>query len=143
MEERQNAAFTATILICGNNIVVAVFVQDFNHISHNLGRLLQICIDKADIFATCFLETGIECSLLAKVTGEAHYFYGAFLLFVELAQVMHGGVLTTIIYKDDLVVIAAIRKCFDHSILEEADTFCLIIARNDKGKFHIKSSQTH
>ena len=130
----RTASKTQTII---NNSGVKLFsitldasfiVQDLHHIPGDLRTLLQIRVDKADVVTVGMLQTSVEGRFLAEITGEGNDLGGAFFGFVELFQVVPGGIPAAIVHKNDFIIIAAARKSLDGSILEGCNIFCFIVA---------------
>ena len=133
-KERKDFAFTTAILICCNNIIFRLFIQNLHHLANDLRSLLQISINEGDIIAAGVFHTGVNTGLFTKITGEGNDLYRTFLLAEDLFQVMERSVLAAVIDKNDLVVISAAFERGNYGFLKSGYIFCFVITRNDKGK---------
>ena len=83
LEERKHLSFTAAVLIGSNHIVFRLLIQNLNHIPHNFRTLLQVCVDQGGILTHSLLQTCIDSSFFAKVSGEGDHLDRAFLCGVN------------------------------------------------------------
>ena len=131
-EEGKHLAFTPAVLIGGNDIVFRLFIQNLYHIPDDFRPLLQIGIDKADIFTAGLGQTGVNTGFLAEISGKTYHLYRTFLLGVDLAQIVHGGILAAIVNKYDLIIVAAVFKGFNGGILKSLHILRFVIAGNNE-----------
>ena len=74
-EEGQHLALATAILIGGDHVVVTVVIQKGNHVPYDLGTLLQVCIDQADVVSLCVLHAGVKGGFFSKIPGERDDFH--------------------------------------------------------------------
>ena len=121
-----------SVLISSHHVVVGVLIQKGDHVPYDLRPLLQIRVDQTDIVSACMLESCIERRFLTEIPREGYYLYRAFPIGIDFSQLVQRGILTAVVYKDDLIGIAAALKRLDGLLLEKRHILRLVVARDDQ-----------
>ena len=105
-EEGKDFSFATAILIGGHHVAVCVLLKDLNHVPHDFRALLEIRVNQADIFPVTLLQSGVDGGFLSKIPGEGHHFHRAILSAEQLFEIVQGGIFTSVVDKDDFVVVS-------------------------------------
>ena len=142
LEKLQHRAFISSVLIGSHHIHIRLFLQNFHHVQNNFRALLQIGINKTDIFTGGMLKPCIEAGFFSEISGKGDNLHGAGLGCIELAEIMHGGIFAAVINIYDFEIPGETLKSRKNSLLKGNDIFCFIIAGDNEGKLHKINSQS-